>query len=60
MAIILGPGPAKGVPLERLKKAISLKDFVNKLDCWGQAVVLRKSVPAIVVASFGRLARRPY
>ena len=46
MPIILGPGPAKGVPLEGLKKAISLNDFIRKPDCWGQAAILRKSVPA--------------
>ena len=35
MAIIPNPGPAKGVPLEGLKKAFLERDFFMNLTFWG-------------------------
>ena len=44
MPINLEPGPAKGVPLEGLKKALSLMDFDIKPGVLGPATILGKSV----------------
>lgn len=44
MAIVLGPGPARGVPLEEVTQTISLKDFVRQLGFRGQAAISQKSV----------------
>ena len=50
MAINLGKGSAKGVPLEELKKTIYLNGFLNKTYLFGASAILRKSAPA---ASWG-------
>ena len=39
-------GPAKGVALERLKKAIFLKGFNKKPSIWGSAWILKNQAPA--------------
>ena len=50
MAIILEPGPAKGVPLEGLKKVFFSIGFLYKTDLLGASGIFRKSAPA---ASWG-------
>ena len=46
MAINLGKGPAKGVPLEGLKKAAFVHVFLNESALPEQAEFLEKSVSA--------------